>query len=60
MGQTKVRCIKFENLFHLTIVALNQRDNFNFFNSGNTIKKIQIMMAPLHLTLSPAVLRFLL
>ena len=34
MGQNKVRCIKFENLFHLTIVPLNQKDNFNFSING--------------------------
>jgi hypothetical protein len=30
MGQTQVRYIKYENMFHLTIVPLHQRDNLTF------------------------------
>ena len=58
MGQTKVRCIKFENLFHLTVVPLNQRDNLNFSIKVIQKKLFQIVMAPPHLTLSPAVWDF--
>ena len=54
MKQTKVRCIKYENLFRLINVP-QSKGQFQLYNNENTIILFQNMMAPRHLTLPPLV-----
>ena len=59
MGQTKVICIKYEILLHLTIVPLNRWDNFTMsIMRICTILLLQIGMAHSQFTQSHAVWNF--